>query len=52
LQVKYGLSLPEIAFRWLQHHSELGKISNSDAIVIGSSSIEQLNQTIAWRYVP
>ncbi|KAJ7852251.1 NADP-dependent oxidoreductase domain-containing protein [Mycena leptocephala] len=22
--VKYGLSLPEIAFRWLQHHSELG----------------------------
>ncbi|KAJ7861872.1 NADP-dependent oxidoreductase domain-containing protein [Mycena leptocephala] len=33
--VKYGFSLPEIAFRWLQHHSELGKISNSDAIVIG-----------------
>ncbi|KAJ7848074.1 NADP-dependent oxidoreductase domain-containing protein [Mycena leptocephala] len=46
--VKYGLSLPEIAFRWLQHHSEFGKISDGDAIVIGSSSIEQLNQSIAW----
>ncbi|KAJ7829253.1 NADP-dependent oxidoreductase domain-containing protein, partial [Mycena leptocephala] len=33
-----------IASRWLQHHSELGKISDGDAIVIGSSSIEQLNK--------
>ncbi|KAJ7807644.1 hypothetical protein B0H13DRAFT_1928904 [Mycena leptocephala] len=46
--VKYDLSLPEIAFRWLQHHSELGKISDGDAIVIGSSSIEQLNKNISW----
>ncbi|KAJ7807643.1 NADP-dependent oxidoreductase domain-containing protein [Mycena leptocephala] len=46
--VKYGLSLPEIAFRWLQHHSELGKISDGDAIAIGSSSIEQLNKNISW----
>ncbi|KAJ7845453.1 NADP-dependent oxidoreductase domain-containing protein [Mycena leptocephala] len=46
--VKHGSSLPEVAFRWLQHHSELGKISDGDAIIIGSSSVEQLKKNIAW----
>jgi hypothetical protein len=50
-KVKYSLSLPEVAFRWLQHHSELGKISAGDAIIIGASSVEQLNKNIAWKYV-
>jgi aryl-alcohol dehydrogenase-like predicted oxidoreductase len=50
-QVKHGLSLPEVAFRWLQHHSELGKNSDSDAIIIGPSSIEQMHKNLAWKYV-
>jgi aryl-alcohol dehydrogenase-like predicted oxidoreductase len=50
-QVKHGLSLPEVAFRWLQHHSELGKNSDGDAIIIGPSSIEQMYKNLAWKYV-
>jgi aflatoxin B1 aldehyde reductase len=41
---KYNLTLPEIAFRWLNHHSQLrlGK----DGILIGVSSIQQLHSNI------
>ncbi|CAI7566582.1 unnamed protein product [Penicillium pancosmium] len=44
IAVKYNLTLPEIAFRWLNHHSQLrlGK----DGILIGVSSIEQLHSNI------
>ncbi|KAJ7239763.1 NADP-dependent oxidoreductase domain-containing protein [Mycena haematopus] len=44
---KHGLSLPQVAFRWLQHHSQFDS-SKGDAIVIGSSTLEQLQQTLKW----
>ncbi|KAF7332924.1 Aldo/keto reductase [Mycena venus] len=44
---KYGLSLPQIAFRWLQHHSHFDA-SKGDAIVIGATSVERLQQTLDW----
>ncbi|KAH7882415.1 NADP-dependent oxidoreductase domain-containing protein [Phlebopus sp. FC_14] len=40
---KYGLSLPEAAQRWLQHHSELRP---GDAIIIGAASADQLKKNI------
>ncbi|KAJ7239795.1 NADP-dependent oxidoreductase domain-containing protein [Mycena haematopus] len=44
---KRGLSLPQVAFRWLQHHSKLDA-SKGDAIVIGSNTVERLQQTLEW----
>jgi aflatoxin B1 aldehyde reductase len=38
---EYDLTLPEIAFRWLIHHSKL-EIKKNDGVVIGVSSIDQL----------
>ncbi|KAF8215739.1 NADP-dependent oxidoreductase domain-containing protein [Mycena galopus ATCC 62051] len=44
---KHGLSLPQVTFRWLQHHSKL-EGSKGDAIVIGAFTLERLQQTQEW----
>lgn len=41
---KYDLTLPEVAFRWLRHHSQLRE--GKDGILIGVSSINQLHTNI------
>lgn len=41
---KHGLTLPEIAFRWLNHHSQLRM--GKDGILIGVSSLGQLHSNI------
>ncbi|KAJ7842241.1 NADP-dependent oxidoreductase domain-containing protein [Mycena olivaceomarginata] len=44
---KHGLTLPQVAFRWLQHHSQFDS-SNGDAIVFGANSLGQLQTTLEW----
>ena len=39
-----GLSSPEVAIRWLMHHSALTK---DDSIILGASRIEQIRDTVA-----
>ncbi|KAF8215678.1 hypothetical protein K438DRAFT_606180 [Mycena galopus ATCC 62051] len=46
-KAKHGLCPPQVAFRWLQHHSKLDP-SKSDAILIGANTIERLGQTLEW----
>ncbi|KAJ5329739.1 aflatoxin B1-aldehyde reductase GliO-like protein [Penicillium brevicompactum] len=41
---KYHLTLPEVAFRWLAHHSKLQL--GRDGILIGVSSVQQLDSNI------
>ena len=41
---KHNLSLPEVAFRWLNHHSKLRM--GLDGILIGVSSVGQLDANI------
>lgn len=44
---KYGLTMVETALRWCVHHSAWGKEGGSnDGIIVGVSSIEQLEQNI------
>lgn len=40
---KHGLRLPEVAQRWLQHHSAL---QPGDAVILGAASVEQLEKNI------
>ncbi|KAL5533281.1 hypothetical protein ACEPAF_5057 [Sanghuangporus sanghuang] len=40
---KHGLSLTEVALRWLQHHSVL---TPEDGVIIGASSAAQLEQNL------
>ncbi|KIJ63174.1 hypothetical protein HYDPIDRAFT_176197 [Hydnomerulius pinastri MD-312] len=40
---KQGLRLPEVAQRWLQHHSAL---QPGDAVIVGAASVEQLEKNI------
>ncbi|KAF8215724.1 Aldo keto reductase [Mycena galopus ATCC 62051] len=47
LLAKHGLSLPQVTFRWLQHHSKL-EGPKGDAIVIGAFTLERLQQTQEW----
>ncbi|KAF8215712.1 NADP-dependent oxidoreductase domain-containing protein [Mycena galopus ATCC 62051] len=47
---KHGISLPQVAFRWLQHHSQLDA-SKGDKIVIGSYSLERYQQTLGWKQI-
>ncbi|KAI0149292.1 NADP-dependent oxidoreductase domain-containing protein, partial [Pestalotiopsis sp. NC0098] len=42
----HGLKLVEIALRWLVHHSALNVINGQDGIVIGVSSMQQLDQNL------
>jgi aflatoxin B1 aldehyde reductase len=42
----HDLTLVEIGLRWLVHHSALNVINGTDGIVIGVSSIDQLDQNL------
>lgn len=41
-----GLTLLEIAFRWLVHHSKLRVMGGNDGVIIGVSSLTQLEQNL------
>ncbi|RBA18095.1 oxidoreductase [Fusarium proliferatum] len=43
---KLGLTLLEIAFRWLVHHSKLKVMDGNDGLVIGISSLSQLQSNL------
>lgn len=43
---KLGLTLLEIAFRWLVHHSKLKVKDGNDGVVIGISSLAQLKSNL------
>jgi len=43
---KHNLTLVEIALRWIVHHSQLKK-ENGDKIIIGASSVAQIEQNLA-----
>lgn len=43
---KLGLTLLEIAFRWLVHHSKLNILDGDDGLVIGISSLDQLKSNL------
>lgn len=43
---KHNLSLLEIAFRWCVHHSKLNMLDGNDGIVIGVSSLSQLESNL------
>ena len=40
-----GITMAQAALRWLQHHSEL-KEQNGDAIIIGASSLNHIEQNL------
>jgi aflatoxin B1 aldehyde reductase len=44
---KHNLTLIETAFRWLVHHSKLKIKDGNDGIIIGVSSIQQLESNLA-----
>ncbi|KAM5247229.1 aflatoxin B1 aldehyde reductase member 3-like [Ctenodactylus gundi] len=49
LQAAYGASTPSMtsaALRWMYHHSKL-QASHGDAVILGMSSLEQLEQNLA-----
>lgn len=43
---KYQVSLREVAFRWLVHHSKLEVTDGNDGVVIGVSSMKQLRENL------
>lgn len=44
---KHGLTMPEIAFRWIHHHSALNTKDNGrDGVIIGVSSPAQLENNL------
>lgn len=42
---KHGLTLAEVALRWMTHHSLLGR-QYPDAILIGASSVKHIEQNL------
>ncbi|OKL63937.1 hypothetical protein UA08_00862 [Talaromyces atroroseus] len=44
---KHNLTLLEIAFRWIRHHSALNVNGGDDGVIIGVSSFEQLKGNLA-----
>lgn len=42
---KHGLTLREVALRWIVHHSDLD-MTNCDGLIVGISSLEQLKQNL------
>lgn len=44
---KHGLTLLEVAFRWLVHHSKLKITDGNDGLVIGISSLSQLKTNLS-----
>ena len=43
---EFGLTLPEVALRWCVHHSKLKVLDGNDGVVIGVSSLKQLESNI------
>ena len=43
---KHGLDGIEIALRWACFHSQLGQITNEDAVILGASKLEQFEANI------
>lgn len=43
---KHGLTLPETALRWVHHHSKLNIKDGRDGIIIGVSSLAQLESNL------
>ena len=43
---KYGLSMIEIAMRWVVHHSSLKIKDGDDGLIIGVSSVQQLDENL------
>lgn len=43
---KHGLTMPETAFRWVHHHSALNMADGRDGIVLGVSSLAQLESNL------
>jgi len=39
----FGISMPQAAYRWLQHHSALGP---NDAVLLGASSVSQVEPNL------
>lgn len=44
---KHNLTLVEVAFRWLRHHSALNMDGGDDGVIVGVSSFEQLKSNLA-----
>ncbi|KAF8996296.1 Aldo/keto reductase [Cyathus striatus] len=42
---KHGLTMPEVALRWISHHSLL-KREHGDAVLIGASSLNHIKQNL------
>lgn len=40
-----GFSSPEVAIRWLMHHSAL---TGEDSVILGASRIEQIHETVGF----
>ena len=45
-KAKHNLRLTEVALRWVQHH---GVLTPEDGVILGASSIAQLNENIQDR---
>jgi aflatoxin B1 aldehyde reductase len=43
---KHGLTMIEVALRWVANHSKLNVKDGNDGIIIGVSSVEQLKQNL------
>lgn len=43
---KHGLTIAEVAVRWLEHHS-LISAEKGDAIIVGASSVKHLEENLA-----
>ncbi|KAF5386728.1 hypothetical protein D9615_001838 [Tricholomella constricta] len=41
----HNLSLPEVALRWISHHSQLSR-DHGDAVLIGASSLKHIEQNL------
>lgn len=43
---KHDLTMLETAFRWCIHHSALNVLDGDDGIIMGASSVEQLDSNL------
>ncbi|KAI9644098.1 hypothetical protein NHQ30_007450 [Ciborinia camelliae] len=43
---KHNLTMVETAFRWCMHHSALNILNGNDGIIMGASSVEQLDANL------
>jgi aflatoxin B1 aldehyde reductase len=43
---KHGLTMIDVALRWLVHHSKLNILSGNDGVIIGISRLDQLSSNI------